>query len=84
MINIITNVFAPIRALPMIVRRIINAAISFVIGWIGMALSVAQILGTTLPDYGTVYIVFTVLSIAAGVAIWLDHENVLDTKILPH
>ena len=84
MINIITSVFAPFRAMPMALRRIINLVISMAFGWVGTVLSVWYILGTTLDDYGTVYIVFTILSLAAFLAIWLDHENVLDTQILPH
>ncbi len=84
MINLVTNIFSPLRALPMALRRMINAVVSLIFGWIGMCLSVWNILGTTLADYGTVYIVFTVLSLAAFLAIWLDHERVLDTQILPH
>ena len=70
--------------IPLVFRRILNAAISFVFGCVGTALSVWYILGTTLADYGALYIVFTVLSLALFLAIWLDHENVLDTQILPH
>ena len=84
MINIITSVFAPFRAMPMMLRRLINAIVSLAFGWVGTLFSVWYVLGTTMPDYGTVYIVFTVLSLAAFLAIWLDHENVLDTQILPH
>lgn len=82
--NICKTVFAPFRAMPMLVRRILLIIISLIFGWVGMSLSVWYILGTTLADYGTVYIVFTVLSLALFLAIWLDHENVFNTEILPH
>ncbi len=68
----------------LLVRRIILFVASLAAGIIGTCLSVWYILGTTLSDYGNVYIFFTVLSIACGVAIWLDHERVLNTKVLPH
>ena len=68
----------------LLVRRIINFVISMVTGVLGCIGSVRFILGTTMSDYGAIYIIFTILSIAAGVAIWLDHEKVLNTKILPH
>ncbi len=68
----------------LLIRRIINAVISFAVGVFGCYISVYFILGTTWGDYGNVYIFFTVLSIACGVGIWLDHERVLNTKILPH
>lgn len=66
------------------IRRIVLVVISFVVGFLGTVASVRFILGTTMSDYGPVYIFFTILSIACGVAIWLDHEKVLNTKILPH
>jgi NO-binding membrane sensor protein with MHYT domain len=65
-------------------RRIILVATSLVVGIIGCYISVWYILGTTMSDYGPVYIFFTIGSIACGVAIWLDHEKVLNTQILPH
>ncbi len=66
------------------IRRIIVAAISLAAGIIGCLISVWYILNTTMADYGNVYIFFTIGSIACGVAIWLDHEKVFNTKILPH
>lgn len=65
-------------------RRIILVVVSLAIGIIGCVLSVWYILGTTMSDYGNVYIFFTIASIACGTAVWLDHERVLNTQILPH
>ena len=66
------------------IRRIANIVISLVVGYVGTYLSVRFILQTVMADYGTVYVIFTILSIACAVGIWLDHERVLNSKILPH
>ncbi len=66
------------------VRRLINIVISLAIGFAGTYLSVHYILNTVMDDYGTVYIVMTILSIACAVGVWLDHERLLNSKILPH
>lgn len=68
----------------LLVRRIVLVVVSLVIGIAGNLFSVYVILGTVPSDYGTVYNVLTALSIALGVAVWLDHEKVLNTQILPH
>lgn len=68
----------------LLARRLILTAISLVVGVIGCYLAITFVLGTTWADYGTIYIVMTILSIALGTAVWLDHEKALNTKILPH
>ena len=68
----------------LLVRRIILIIISLAVGWVGCFAAINFILDTTWADYGTIYIVMTILSIALGTAVWLDHEKVLNTKILPH
>lgn len=68
----------------LLVRRIVLVVVSLIVGILGNLFAVYVILGTVPSDYGTVYNVFTALSIALGVAVWLDHDRVLNTKILPH
>lgn len=68
------------------VRRIALVLISLVIGflitWIEVSIIPQPIgLGTTLEDYGTVYTILTILSIAIGIGVWLDLW--LKTEILP-
>lgn len=66
------------------IRRIANIAISAVIGYIGTFLAVRYILQTVMSDFGTTYTVLTVIMIGCAIGIWLDHEKVLNSKILPH
>lgn len=66
------------------IRRIILTVISTVVGFLMTYAAVVFVLGTTMSDYGVTYIFFTTLTAGLGVAIWLDHERVLNTKILPH
>ncbi len=65
-------------------RRLANVVISLLIGYAGTYLSVHLILQTVMADYGSVYIFFTVGSIACAVGIWLDHERLLNSQFLPH
>ena len=68
-------------------KRAALVAISLVIGFIVTYVEVYQIpqplgLGTTFEDYGPIYTILTILSIACGVGIWLD--KFMATEILPH
>lgn len=62
-----------------IVLGIISLLIGFVVTW--AAVTAPFILNTTLSDYGTVYVVFTILSVACAAGIWLD--KFMGTDILP-
>ncbi|MCO5182662.1 MAG: hypothetical protein M9928_00790 [Anaerolineae bacterium] len=64
------------------IKRIILAIISLVVGFVATYLIVIFILDTVLSDYGTVYVVLTVLSIASAVGIWLD--KFMKTELLPN
>lgn len=68
-------------------KRIALVVISVVTAYIITFLEVTTIpipigLETTMEDYGPTYTFFTVLTLACGIAIWLD--LFMKTEILPH
>ena len=64
----------------MLIKRLILALISLGVGVGTTWLIVITILDTTIGNYGTIYFVFTTLSIACALGIWLD--KFMGTKIL--
>ncbi len=58
---------------------IISLIVGFVVTW--AAVTASFILNTTLSDYGAVYTIFTILSVACATGIWLD--KFMGTDILP-
>lgn len=64
----------------MLVKRLILAVISLVFGVVATLLIVWGI-DTTPAEYGTIYFIFTALSLALALAIWLD--KFMATEILP-
>lgn len=64
----------------MLVKRLILAAISIGVG-LGLTILITMLIGTTPAEYGAVYMIFTTLSLAVAVGIWLD--KFMGTNILP-
>lgn len=62
------------------VKRLILVAISLAVG-IGATVLITMLLDTTPAEFGAIYMIFTSLSIAVALGIWLD--LILGTKILP-
>lgn len=64
----------------MAIRRLILVAISLGLGF-GLTVLITILIGTTPAEYGAVYMIFTSLSLAIAIGIWLD--LLLKTNILP-
>lgn len=64
----------------MLVKRLILAAISIVFGALATT-GITFAIGTTPTEYGFVYFLFTTLSLAVALGIWLD--KFMQTEILP-
>lgn len=64
----------------MLLKRLILVAISLGAGF-GITVLITMLIGTTPAEYGAIYMVFTTLSLAIAIGIWLD--LILGTKILP-
>jgi hypothetical protein len=64
----------------MLVKRLALALISIAFGTVTTIL-ITSILDTTPAEYGGVYFVFTALSLAIALAVWLD--KFMATDILP-
>jgi hypothetical protein len=64
----------------MLVKRLILATISIGVG-LGLTILITMLIGTTPAEYGAVYMIFTTLSLAVAVGIWLD--KFMGTNILP-
>ncbi len=64
----------------MLVKRLILAAISIGVG-LGLTVLITMLIGTTPAEYGAIYMIFTTLSLACAVGIWLD--KFMGTNILP-
>jgi len=64
----------------MLIKRLILAAISLAFGG-GATYLIVLAIGTLPFEYGTAYFVFTMLSIACALGIWLD--KFMETDILP-
>ena len=64
----------------MLVKRLALAVISIVFGVV-TTLAITWLIGTTPAEYGAIYFIFTALSLAIALAIWLD--KFMGTAILP-
>ncbi|HEY1407306.1 MAG TPA: hypothetical protein VF434_00105 [Promineifilum sp.] len=64
----------------MLVKRLILAALSIGAGF-GLTILITLLVGTTPAEYGPVYMIFTTLSLAVAVGIWLD--KFMGTQLLP-
>lgn len=64
----------------MLVKRLILAAISIAVGF-GLTILITMFIGTTPAEYGAVYMIFTTLTLAIALGIWLD--KFMGTNILP-
>lgn len=64
----------------MLVKRLILAVISFVVGY-GLTFLITIAMGTTIAEYGGIYTFFTALSLACALGIWLD--KFMGTELLP-
>ena len=65
----------------MLLKRLLLAVISLVVGFLVTFLVVRFIGDTTIAEYGPLYTFFTALSIACALGIWLD--KFMGTEILP-
>jgi hypothetical protein len=68
------------RNLFMLVKRLVLAAISIGVGF-GLTILITMLIGTTPAEYGAIYMIFTTLSLAVALGIWLD--KFMGTQILP-
>jgi len=64
----------------MLVKRLILAAVSVAFGTV-VTILITTLLNTTPGEYGGVYFIFTALSLAIALAVWLD--KFMKTDILP-
>lgn len=64
----------------MLVKRLLLAAISIAVG-LGLTVLITMLIGTTPAEYGAVYMIFTSLSLAIALGIWLD--KFMGTNLLP-
>jgi hypothetical protein len=64
----------------MAIRRLILVAISLGVGF-GLTVLITMLIGTTPAEYGAIYMIFTALSLAVAIGIWLD--LLMKTNILP-
>ncbi|HRO25563.1 MAG TPA: hypothetical protein PLR07_14845 [Promineifilum sp.] len=64
----------------MLVKRLVLAAISIGVGF-GLTILMTMLIGTTPAEYGAIYMIFTTLSLAVALGIWLD--KFMGTQILP-
>lgn len=64
----------------MLVKRLILAVISLVVGY-GLTFLITIAMGTTIAEYGGIYTFFTALSLACALGIWLD--KFMGTELLP-
>ena len=64
----------------MLVKRLVLAAISIGVGF-GQTILITMLIGTTPAEYGAIYMIFTTLSLAVALGIWLD--KFMGTQILP-
>lgn len=64
----------------MLVKRILLAVVSLAVG-VGVTVAVTLLVGTTPAEYGAIYFIFTALSLAIALGVWLD--KFMGTEILP-
>ena len=64
----------------MLVKRLLLAVISLAVGF-GLTVLITRLIGTTPAEYGSIYMIFTSLSLAIALGIWLD--KFMGTNILP-
>ncbi len=64
----------------MLVKRLILIVVSLAFG-IGATAGITYAIGTNPAEYGFIYFLFTALSLAVAVAIWLD--KFMETRFLP-
>lgn len=64
----------------MAIRRLILVALSLGLGF-GLTVLITILIGTTPAEYGPIYMIFTALSLAIAIGIWLD--LLMKTNILP-
>lgn len=64
----------------MLVKRLLLAVISLAVGF-GLTVLITRLIGTTPAEYGSIYMIFTSLSLALALGIWLD--KFMGTNILP-
>lgn len=65
----------------MLLKRLLLAIISLVLGGLITTGIVIFVLETTVGEYGTFYFSMTAFFIACAIGIWLD--KFMDTKLLP-
>lgn len=63
----------------MLMKRLILVAISVGVG-LGLTILITFLIGTTPGEYGAIYMIFTTLSLAVAIGIWLD--KFMGTEIL--
>lgn len=64
----------------MLMKRLILAAIAIAVGF-GLTVLITMLIGTTPAEYGAIYMIFTSLSLAVAIGIWLD--KFMGTNLLP-
>lgn len=64
----------------MLVKRLLLAVISLAVGFV-LTVLITRLIGTTPAEYGSIYMIFTSLSLALALGIWLD--KFMGTNILP-
>lgn len=62
------------------IKRLILAVLSLGIGF-ALTVGITILIGTTPAEYGPIYMIFTSLSLAVAIGIWLD--KFMRTNILP-
>lgn len=64
----------------MLIKRLILIAVALGVGF-GLTVLITILIGTTPAEYGLIYMVFTTLSLAVAIGIWLD--KFMGTNFLP-
>lgn len=64
----------------MAMKRLLLAIISLGVGF-GLTILITILIGTTPAEYGAIYMIFTTLSLAVAIGIWLD--KFMGTNFLP-
>lgn len=64
----------------MLIKRLILIAIALGVGF-GLTVLITILIGTSPAEYGLLYMVFTTLSLAVALGIWLD--KFMGTNFLP-
>jgi len=64
----------------MLIKRLILIAVALGVGF-GLTVLITILIGTTPAEYGPVYMIFTTLSLAVAIGIWLD--RFMGTNFLP-